>query len=34
VVVNSCSSGDHKNYYQRYGKVSGKPVDVTGGEND
>jgi capsular exopolysaccharide synthesis family protein len=34
VVVNSCSSGDHKNYYQRYGKVSGKPGDVTGGEND
>ena len=22
VVVNSCSSGDHKNYYQRYGKTS------------
>jgi Mrp family chromosome partitioning ATPase len=22
VVVNSCSGGDHKNYYQRYGKTS------------
>jgi capsular exopolysaccharide synthesis family protein len=22
VVVNSCSGGDHKNYYQRYGKMS------------
>jgi capsular exopolysaccharide synthesis family protein len=22
VVVNSCSTGDHKNYYQRYGKAS------------
>jgi capsular exopolysaccharide synthesis family protein len=22
VVVNSCSGGDHKNYYQRYGKAS------------
>jgi capsular exopolysaccharide synthesis family protein len=28
VVVNSCSSSDHKNYYQRYGKVSGRPGDV------
>ncbi|HYU46707.1 MAG TPA: CpsD/CapB family tyrosine-protein kinase [Terriglobales bacterium] len=34
VVVNSCSSSDHKNYYQRYGKVSGKPGDVPGAENE
>ena len=34
VVVNSCSSSDHKNYYQRYGKVSGKPGDAPAVEND
>jgi len=34
VVVNSCSSSDHKNYYQRYGKISGKLGDVPGAEND
>jgi capsular exopolysaccharide synthesis family protein len=34
VVVNSCTSSDHKNYYQRYGKVSGKLGDVPAAEND
>ena len=34
VVVNSCSSSDHKNYYQRYGKVSGKSGAVLAGENE
>jgi capsular exopolysaccharide synthesis family protein len=33
IVVNSCSSGDHKNYYQRYGKSSGKTSTVLS-END
>jgi capsular exopolysaccharide synthesis family protein len=34
VVVNSCNSSDHKNYYQRYGKISGKPGDVSAAENE
>jgi hypothetical protein len=33
VVLNSCSSSDHKNYYQRYGKVSAKAGEVPAAEN-
>jgi Mrp family chromosome partitioning ATPase len=28
VVVNSCSSSDHKSYYQRYSPVSGSKGEV------
>jgi capsular exopolysaccharide synthesis family protein len=34
IVVNSCSSGDHKNYYQRYGTVSVKSGDTPSAESD
>jgi capsular exopolysaccharide synthesis family protein len=34
VVVNSCSSGDHKNYYQRYGAPSVSPGGSPAAEND
>jgi protein-tyrosine kinase len=34
VVVNSCGSTDHKNYYQRYGKVSGKSGDFPAVDNE
>ena len=33
VVVNSCSSSDHKNYYQRYGLSSVKSGDAPTAEN-
>jgi capsular exopolysaccharide synthesis family protein len=33
VVLNSCSSSDHKNYYQRYGTVSVKAGDAPAAEN-
>jgi capsular exopolysaccharide synthesis family protein len=33
VVVNSCSSSDHKNYYQRYGKVASNKTDFPAAEN-
>lgn len=34
VVVNSCSSSDHKNYYQRYGLMSVKSGDAPVAENE
>jgi len=34
VVVNSCSRGDHKNYYQRYGTVSVKSGDSPAAGNE
>jgi capsular exopolysaccharide synthesis family protein len=33
IVVNSCSNGDHTNYYQRYSRVSVKFGDVPATEN-
>lgn len=34
VVVNSCSSSDHKNYYQRYGKPSAGNIESSSAESD
>ena len=34
IVVNSCSSGDHKNYYQRYGAPSQSREEIPAAESD
>jgi len=34
VVINGCSGGDHKNYYQRYGQVSAAESGSPTAEND